>query len=210
MPLMSEGIMIVLSSPSGAGKTTLVKLLSERKGFVTSISHTTRTPRSNEVDGEDYYFVNNKKFEKMIKNNEFLEYAKVFKNFYGTTKLNIFKELDKGNNVIFDIDWQGTNQIISQKLKNKLITFFILPPSRKELFKRLSNRDMKDKLIADERMKMFDKDVLHWKDYDYVIINNDLEACYKQISDYIDCEIKQKDITYNVDPIKDHIKKLIS
>tara|TARA_B100001121_G_C18458929_1_gene512289 strand:- start:102 stop:734 length:633 start_codon:yes stop_codon:yes gene_type:complete len=210
MPLMSEGIMIVLSSPSGAGKTTLVKLLSERKGFVTSISHTTRTPRSNEVDGEDYYFVNNKKFEKMIKNNEFLEYAKVFKNFYGTTKLNIFKELDKGNNVIFDIDWQGTNQIISQKLKNKLITFFILPPSRKELFKRLSNRDMKDKLIADERMKMFDKDVLHWKDYNYVIINNDLEVCYKQISDYIDCEINQKDSTYDVNLIKNHIKKLIS
>ena len=207
---MSEGIMIVLSSPSGAGKTTLVKLLSERKGFVTSISHTTRTPRSNEVDGEDYYFVNNKKFEKMIKNNEFLEYAKVFKNFYGTTKLNIFKELDKGNNVIFDIDWQGTNQIISQKLKNKLITFFILPPSRKELFKRLSNRDMKDKLIADERMKMFDKDVLHWKDYNYVIINNDLEVCYKQISDYIDCEINQKDSTYDVNLIKNHIKKLIS
>ena len=202
--------MIILSSPSGAGKTTLVKLLSERKGFVTSISHTTRTPRSNEVDGKDYYFVNNEKFEKMIRNNEFLEYAKVFKNFYGTTKLNIFKELDKGNNVIFDIDWQGTNQIISQKLKNKLITFFILPPSRKELFKRLSNRDMKDKLIADERMKMFDKDVLHWKDYNYVIINNDLEVCYNQISDYIDCEINQKDSTYDVNLIKDHIKKLIS
>ena len=202
--------MIILSSPSGAGKTTLVKLLSERKGFVTSISHTTRTPRSNEVDGKDYYFVNIEKFEKMIKNNEFLEYAKVFKNFYGTTKLNIFKELDKGNNVIFDIDWQGTNQIISQKLKNKLITFFILPPSRKELFKRLSNRDMKDKLIADERMKMFDKDVLHWKDYNYVIINNDLEVCYKQISDYIDCEINQKDSTYDVNLIKNHIKKLIS
>ena len=202
--------MIILSSPSGAGKTTLVKLLSERKGFVTSISHTTRTPRSNEVDGEDYYFVNNEKFDKMIKNNEFLEYAKVFKNFYGTTKLNIFKELDKGNNVIFDIDWQGTNQIISQKLKNKLITFFILPPSRKELFKRLSNRDMKDKLIADERMKMFDKDVLHWKDYNYVIINNDLEVCYNQISDYIDCEINQKDNTYDVNLIKNHIKKLIS
>ena len=202
--------MIILSSPSGAGKTTLVKLLSERKGFVTSISHTTRTPRSNEVDGKDYYFVNNEKFEKMIRNNEFLEYAKVFKNFYGTTKLNIFKELDKGNNVIFDIDWQGTNQIISQKLKNKLITFFILPPTRKELFKRLSNRDMKDKLIADERMKMFDKDVLHWEDYNYVIINNDLEVCYKQISDYIDCEINQKDSTYDVNLIKNHIKKLIS
>ncbi len=202
--------MVILSSPSGAGKTTLVKLLSERKGFVTSISHTTRTPRSNEVDGKDYYFVDSKKFEKMIKSKEFLEYAKVFKNFYGTTKLNIFKELKKGNNVIFDIDWQGTNQIISQKLKNKLLTFFILPPSREELFKRLSNRDMKDKLIAEERMKQFDKDVLHWKDYNYVIINNDLEICYKQISDYIDSEINQKDNIYDVNLIKDHIEKLTS
>ena len=210
MPPMSEGIMVILSSPSGAGKTTLVKLLSERKGFVTSISHTTRTPRSNEVDGKDYYFVDSEKFEKMIKSKEFLEYAKVFKNFYGTTKLNIFKELKKGNNVIFDIDWQGTNQIISKKLKNKLLTFFILPPSREELFKRLSNRDMKDKLIAEERMKQFDKDVLHWKDYNYVIINNDLEICYKQISDYIDSEINQKDNIYDVNLIKDHIKKLTS
>ena len=202
--------MVILSSPSGAGKTTLVKLLSERKGFVTSISHTTRTPRSNEVDGKDYYFVNNEKFEEMIKNNEFLEYAKVFNNFYGTTKLNILDELSKGNNVIFDIDWQGTNQIISQKLKNKLLTFFILPPSREELFKRLSNRDMKDKLIAEERMKQFDRDVLHWKDYKYVIINNDLEVCYKQISEYIDFEISDKKSDYKTDLIKRHIKKLTS
>ena len=202
--------MVILSSPSGAGKTTLVKLLSERKGFVTSISHTTRTPRSNELDGKDYYFVNNDKFQQMIKNEEFLEYAKVFKNFYGTTKLDIFNELRKGNNVIFDIDWQGTNQIISQKLKNKLLTFFILPPSREELFKRLSNRDMKDKLIAEERMKQFDKDVLHWKDYNYVIINNDLEVCYRQISNYIDQEINKKESNYDLDRIKAHIKKLIS
>ena len=207
---MSEGIMIILSSPSGAGKTTLVKLLSKRKGFVTSISHTTRTPRSNEVDGKDYHFISNERFKKMINDKEFLEFAKVFKNFYGTTKSNIFEELNKGNNVIFDIDWQGTNQIISQKFKNKLLTFFILPPSREELFKRLSNRDMKDKLIAEERMKQFDKDVLHWKDYNYVIINNELEVCYKQISNYIDCEINQKEITYDKDLIKNHIKKLTS
>ena len=202
--------MIILSSPSGAGKTTLVKLLSKRKGFVTSISHTTRTPRSNEVDGKDYHFISNERFEKMIDNKEFLEFAKVFKNFYGTTKSNIFEELNKGNNVIFDIDWQGTNQIISQKFKNRLLTFFILPPSREELFKRLTNRDMKDKLIAEERMKQFDKDVLHWKDYNYVIINNDLEDCYKQISEYIDCEINEKEVNYDKDLIRNHIKKLIS
>ena len=202
--------MIILSSPSGAGKTTLVKLLSERKGFVTSISHTTRAPRSNEVNGKDYHFVSIEKFEKMISNKDFLEYAKVFKNFYGTTKSNVYAELNKGRDVVFDIDWQGTSQIISQKLRNKLLTFFILPPSREELFKRLSNRDMKDKLIAEERMKQFDKDVLHWKDYDYVIINNDLEVCYKQISEYIDFEISNKKCDYDVNSIKEHIKKLTS
>ncbi len=210
MPPMNEGIMIILSSPSGAGKTTLVKLLSERKGFVTSISHTTRAPRSNELNGKDYHFVSIEKFEKMISNKDFLEYAKVFKNFYGTTKSNVYAELNKGRDVVFDIDWQGTSQIISQKLRNKLLTFFILPPSREELFKRLSNRDMKDKLIAEERMKQFDKDVLHWKDYDYVIINNDLEVCYKQISEYIDFEISNKKCDYDVNSIKEHIKKLTS
>jgi len=202
--------MVILSSPSGAGKTTLVKLLSERKGFAISISHTTRTPRSNEVNGKDYHFIDNQKFEKMINKQEFLEYAKVFNNFYGTTKSSVYDQLSKGNNVIFDIDWQGTNQIISHKLRNKLLTFFVLPPSREELFKRLSNRDMKDKLIAEERMKQFDKDVLHWKDYDYVIINNDLEICYKQISEYIDCEMFNKVNTYDLDLIKKHIKKLTS
>ena len=206
----NEGIMVILSSPSGAGKTTLVKLLSKRKSFITSISYTTRTPRSNEVDGEDYHFINNEKFNEMINNNEFLEYARVFKNLYGTTKSNIYEELNKGNNVIFDIDWQGTNQIISQKLKNRLLTFFILPPSREELFKRLSNRDMKDKLIAEERMKQFDKDILHWENYDYVIINNDLETCYTQILEYIDCEINKNKINYDIKLIKNHIKKLTS
>ena len=200
--------MIILSSPSGAGKTTLVKLLSERKGFVTSISHTTRTPRSNEVDGKDYYFVNIEKFEKMINGKEFLEYAKVFKNFYGTTKSNIFEELNKGNNVLFDIDWQGTNQIISQKLKNKLLTFFILPPSREELFKRLSNRDMKDKLIAEERMKQFGRDVLHWINYDYVVINDEIETCYSKIKNLIKAEINNGSKDYDVEYIRNHIEKL--
>ena len=202
--------MVILSSPSGAGKTTLVNLLSKQNNFEISISHTTRQPRPGEVPNKDYFFVNDIEFKRLINNQEFLEYAKVFNNFYGTTKLNIFDELNRGNNVIFDIDWQGTNQIISQKLKSKLLTFFILPPSREELFKRLSNRDMKDKLIAEERMKQFDRDVLHWKDYNYVIINNDLEVCYRQISEYIDCEISNKKSKYEINPIKRHIKKLTS
>ena len=200
--------MVILSSPSGAGKTTLVKLLSERKCFTTSISYTTRKPRSNEIDGKDYHFINNEKFTKMINNNEFLEFAKVFKNFYGTTKSNIFVELNKGKNVIFDIDWQGTNQIVSQKLKNKLITFFILPPSREELFKRLSNRDMKDKLIAEERMKQFDKDILHWKKYKYVVVNDDLLKCYRKIHYIIKKEIDNEKFKYSKELVKNYIKKL--
>ena len=208
MPSNKDGVLIILSSPSGAGKTTLVKKLASLDNFDVSISHTTRHPRPTETEDKDYFFIDLKEFERLIKNEEFLEYAKVFNNFYGTTKSSVYDQLSKGNNVIFDIDWQGTNQIISHKLRNKLLTFFVLPPSREELFKRLSNRDMKDKLIAEERMKQFDKDVLHWKDYDYVIINNDLEICYKQISEYIDCEMFNKVNTYDLDLIKKHIKKL--
>ena len=200
--------MIVLSSPSGAGKTTLVKLLSKRNGYVTSISHTTRKPRSNEVNGKDYFFVDETEFMKMINKDEFLEYAKVFNNFYGTTKSNVISHLDNGKNVIFDIDWQGTDQIIKKKLKFKLITFFILPPSKDILYERLSNRDMKDKLIAEERMKQFDKDVLHWQRYDYVIINKDLEKCYQEILKLINSEINTLPIEYNINYIKKHIEKL--
>ena len=122
----------------------------------------------------------------------------------------IFKELNKGNNVIFDIDWQGTNQIISQKLKNRLLTFFILPPSREELFKRLSNRDMKDKLIVDERMKQFERDVLHWINYDYVVINDDLDKCLLKIKNLINAEINNGSKDYDPDYIRNHIEKLTS
>ena len=174
MSLKKRGAMIVLSSPSGAGKTTLVKLLSKKKNFYTSISHTTRKPRINEKNGVDYFFVKKNYFKSLIKSKKFLEHAKVFSNLYGTTKDQVSKNLKQGKNVIFDIDWQGTEQIKSKKLNFKLITFFILPPSKKILFKRLSNRDMRDKLIADERMKQFDKDILHWKKYKYVVVNDDL------------------------------------
>ncbi|MDC1224506.1 guanylate kinase, partial [Pelagibacteraceae bacterium] len=159
MSIKKDGIMVILSSPSGAGKTTLVKLLSKNKNFQISISHTTRKPRSNEISNQDYYFVNHDKFQGLIKNEEFLEYAKVFNHFYGTTRTPVIENLEKGQNVIFDIDWQGADQIKNKKLNYKLITFFILPPSKEVLFERLSNRDMKDKLIVDERMKDFSRDV---------------------------------------------------
>ena len=208
MSIKKDGIMVILSSPSGAGKTTLVKLLSEKKNFQISISHTTRKPRINEIDGKDYYFVNHEYFQQSIKNLEFLEYAEVFKNFYGTKKDPVIKFLKDGKNVIFDIDWQGAQQIKNIKLKYKLITFFVLPPSKKILFQRLSNRDMKDKLIVEERMKEFEKDILHWEDYDYVVVNNKLDECYNEISNLIECEMINKDTIYDKKKIEDHIKIL--
>ena len=203
-----DGIMVILSSPSGAGKTTLVKLLSERKKFIISISHTTRKPRINEVDGKDYYFVDHDNFQNSINNNEFLEYAEVFKNLYGTKKKSVIENLENGQNVIFDIDWQGAHQIKNKKLNYKLITFFVLPPSKEILFQRLSNRDMKDKLIVDERMKEFEKDILHWKEYDYVVINNKLDICYEEISSLIDSCINNLATDYDKSKIENHINSL--
>ena len=197
--------MVILSSPSGAGKTTLVKLLSKNKKFYISISHTTRKPRPNEIADQDYYFVDQNKFEGLIKNEEFLEYAKVFKHFYGTTRTPVIERLEKGENVIFDIDWQGADQIKNKKLNYKLITFFILPPSKKVLFERLSNRDMKDKLIVEERMKEFSRDVLHWINYDYVIINDDLKECYAKINNLIEAEINNGSKDYDKEFIRKHV-----
>ena len=208
MPMAKDGVMVILSSPSGAGKTTLVKLLSKQNNYEISISHTTRRPRPYETPNQDYYFVDNKEFKRLIKNEEFLEYAKVFDNFYGTTRTPIIDKLDKGKNVLFDIDWQGADQIKNKKLDYKLITFFILPPSKDVLFERLSNRDMKDKLIAEERMKQFERDVLHWINYDYVVINDDLDVCYKKINKLIDAEINNGSKDYDSEFIRNHIEKL--
>ncbi len=208
MSLKKRGIIIILSSPSGAGKTTLVKLLSSRKKFFISVSHTTRKPRYNEKHGKDYFFVNKMMFKKMVLKKEFLEHAKVFKNFYGTTKKNVFYNLDKGKNVIFDIDWQGAQKIISKKLKYKIISFFILPPSRSILRKRLSNRDMKDKLIVGERMKQFDKDILHWKKYDFVVINDNLLKCYKKIVYLINTKLNNRKSNYDINKINKFVKNL--
>tara|TARA_B100001093_G_scaffold498246_1_gene546151 strand:+ start:118 stop:750 length:633 start_codon:yes stop_codon:yes gene_type:complete len=210
MPTEKDGIMIVLSSPSGAGKTTLVNLLARLSNFEISISHTTRQPRPNEIHDKDYYFVDEKKFKRLIKNEEFLEYAKVFDNFYGTTRTPVIDKLNKGKNVLFDIDWQGADQIRNKKLDYKLITFFILPPSKEVLFERLSNRDMRDKLIAEERMKQFSRDVLHWINYDYVVINENLEKCYSKIFNLIQAEIDNGSKDYDSDFIRKHVENLTS
>tara|TARA_B100000963_G_scaffold166682_1_gene144686 strand:- start:49 stop:678 length:630 start_codon:yes stop_codon:yes gene_type:complete len=205
----NEGIIVILSSPSGAGKTTLVKKISKRNNFQISISHTTRKPRPNETDGKDYHFVSETEFKNLIDEDKFLEYAKVFQHYYGSSKDVVFKKLNNAENVIFDIDWQGTQQIKSQKLNYKIFTIFILPPSRDELYNRLLNRDRNDEKIAKERMTQFNEDVLHWKDYDFVVINDDLEDCYKKIINFIKSSDDKKEPNYQK-LISLHIESLIN
>ena len=208
MPSQNDGVMIILSSPSGAGKTTLVKELSKLDNYEISISHTTREPRSNETRDEHYFFVNNYEFQRLISNGEFLEYAKVFNNFYGTTRTPVIDKLNKGKNVLFDIDWQGADQIKNKKLDYKLITFFILPPTKEVLFERLSNRHESEKFIAEERIKQFERDVLHWINYDYVVINDNLESCYLRIKKLIEAEINNGSKDYDEKYIRNHVEKL--
>ena len=208
MPSQKDGVMIILSSPSGAGKTTLVKKLSELDNYEISISHTTRQPRPNETQEKDYFFVSETEFKRLIKNEEFLEYAKVFKNYYGTTRTPVIDKLNKSKNVLFDIDWQGADQIKNKKLDYKLITFFILPPSKEILFERLSNRHIKDKLIAKERINQFERDVLHWINYDYVVINDDLNSCFLKIKNLISAEINYGSKDYDANFIRNHVEKL--
>jgi guanylate kinase len=210
MPTSNDGIMVILSSPSGAGKTTLVNLLAKDNNFEISISHTTRKPRPNESSGKDYYFVSDQEFKRLIKNEEFLEYAKVFNNYYGTTRTPVIDKLNKGKNVLFDIDWQGADQIKNKNLDFKLITFFILPPSKEILYERLSSRDMKDKLIAEERMKQFERDVLHWINYNYVVINDDLNSCFNKIQNLINAEINNGSKDYDLEYIRNHVEYLTS
>ena len=179
-----ENIMIVLSSPSGVGKTTLTKKIQQKyKSFKISVSHTTRSPRSNEVDGVDYNFVSHEKFQNLIKKNDFYEYAKIFGNFYGTLKKNIDKSIIE-NDIIFDIDWQGTKNL--SKFKNlKLIKIFLIADNKEELNKRLLKRNQNTTEEISKRLNAFDDDIKHWNDYDFIIINKNLDICFKQIEDII-------------------------
>jgi len=208
MPSQNEGVMIILSSPSGAGKTTLVNELSKLENYEVSISHTTRRPRLNENRNEHYFFIEDVEFKRLINNGEFLEYAKVFNNFYGTTRTPVIDKLNKGKNVLFDIDWQGADQIKNKKLDYKLITFFILPPSKEVLFQRLYNRHKNDRFIAEERINQFERDVLHWINYDYVVINDNLNSCYLRIKNLIQAEINNGSKDYDEEFIRNHVEKL--
>ena len=207
MSSFKKGGIIILSSPSGAGKTTLVKKISKNKKFTVSISHTTRSPRPNEKDGKDYYFVSKNNFKKLIKKKEFLEHAKVFDNYYGSSKKLVIEELEQGQNVIFDIDWQGTRQIRNKKLNFELLTIFILPPSKSELINRLIKREKKNMKTVKKRMREFKKDLLKWKEYDYVVINDDLKICYNKILRIIK---NKKKIPFDIKFTEAHIKKLLA
>ncbi len=179
-----ENIMVILSSPSGVGKTTLTKKIQQKyPNFKISVSHTTRIPRSNEVDGVDYHFVSKESFKKLIDQNQFYEYAKIFENYYGTLRKTVDEDIIS-NDLIFDIDWQGTKQL--SKFNNlKLIKIYLIPDSKEELKKRLIKRDQNTKEEVDKRYKSFNEDVKHWNDYDYIIINKNLDICFKQIENII-------------------------
>ena len=207
MSSFKKGGMFILSSPSGAGKTTLVKKIAKNKNFSISISHTTRQPRPKETNGKDYYFVSKNNFKKLIKKGEFIEHAQVFDNYYGSSKNLVINKLRKGKNIIFDIDWQGTRQIRNKKLDYKLFTIFILPPSRDELIKRLMKRENKNVNTVKKRMKEFKKDLQRWKEYDYVLINDDLKKCYKKLMVIIN---KNQKLKFNKNFIKKHVQKLLN
>ena len=204
----TKGMLFVLSSPSGAGKTTLVKkLASNNKNFEISISHTTRKPRPNEVDGKDYHFVNEKEFEDLINKKSFYEHANIFDNRYGTLKKSVLNLLYNNKDVLFDIDWQGTKQL-KQIQDLSLVTIFILPPNLKILKERLLNRHGgMDKLI-EKRMQKFNEEVSHWNEYNYVVINDDLDSCYEKIMSIILSEKNGKRIKQNYDVIKKKLEEL--
>ena len=178
-------LMLVLSSPSGAGKTTLSKKIQQSdNSFEISVSHTSRKPRPNEVDGLDYHFVTKKNFELLLKQNAFYEHAEIFGNYYGTSKSSINQITKKNNNVLFDIDWQGSEQLSKFKQLN-LVKVFILPPNKEELEKRLIARNQDDKDAIKKRMLAYSKDVVHQKDYDYVLINDNVDDCFNKLKKII-------------------------
>jgi guanylate kinase len=179
-----KNIMVVLSSPSGAGKTTITKKIQQKlNSFKISVSHTTRKPRLNEIDGVDYNFIDTKTFEKKIKENFFYEHAKIFDNYYGTSKIAV-NNLIKNNDIIFDIDWQG-NQQLSKFDELNLLKIFITIKSKKDLKERLITRNQDSKSEVEKRLSSFDIDVKHWCDYDYIVTNENLENCFRHVESII-------------------------
>ena len=203
-----KGMMFVLSSPSGAGKTTLTKKIAENNsGFEISISHTTRKPRPNEIDGKDYHFISKEKFNNLIKENSFFEYANIFDNYYGTLKKTVIQLLTQGKDILFDIDWQGTQQL--RKIKDlSIVTIFILPPNIKVLKERLLNRHQGHEKLIEIRMNKFNEEVSHWNEYNHVVINDDLNTCYNKLLEIISAEKERIKKRHNFEEIKKKIEEL--
>ena len=208
MAIEKKGMMFVLSSPSGAGKTTLTKKIEKNNtNFIISVSHTTRKARPNELNGKDYYFVSRKDFEDLVKKNDFFEYANIFNNRYGTLKKPVLELLSKGKDVLFDIDWQGTKQL--KKIKNlSIVTIFVLPPNLKVLKERLLNRHDGQEKLVEERMMKFNEELSHWNEYNYVVINDDLKTCYEKILNIIISEKRGLNQKQNLVEIKNKINEL--
>ncbi len=187
-----RGMLFILSSPSGAGKTTLAKRLMEADPDVTlSVSATTRKPREGEVDGVDYHFVNKDEFAKMVVDGEMLEHATVFDNYYGSPRAPVEKVLAEGRDVLFDVDWQGAQQI-RDSMKDDVVSVFILPPSVEELEARLRSRGLDDEATIRNRMDKSIAEMLNWPDYDYVLINTDLDTCESQLGSVLAAERLKK------------------
>lgn len=176
-----RGLMLVLSSPSGAGKTTLSRmLLTTERNIELSISVTTRPRRRGEVNGRHYHFIDRKRFDQMVKNGDLLEYAEVFGNGYGTPRGPVEKALKAGRDVLFDIDWQGTQQV-RERARDDLVSVFILPPSSGELARRLHTRALDDKKVIRARMAKAGDEMSHWAEYDYVVVNRDLDRAFAEV-----------------------------
>jgi len=193
--LNHEPLLIVVSSPSGAGKTSVCReILKNNDSIQISISATTRKPRQNEVNGVDYNFISRDDFQKKIQDSQFLEYAEVFDNFYGSLSKDVEKITKSKKDVLFDIDWQGTQQLYQSK-PNNLVSIFILPPSKDEIENRLRQRKVDsgdDESIINQRMSKFKDEISHWVEYDYVVINNNLETCVDEILNIISVERKKR------------------
>jgi len=208
MTIEKKGMMFILSSPSGTGKTTLTKKIAEHNTeFAISISHTTRKPRPNEINGKDYHFVSIERFNSLIKENNFYEYANIFDNYYGTLKKTVKELLSQGKYILFDIDWQGTQQL--KKIKElSIVTIFILPPNIKVLKNRLLSRHKDQEELIEKRMNKFNEEVSHWNEYNYVVINDDLNICYDKILKIITSEKKGIKQEQNFNEIKKKIEEL--
>jgi guanylate kinase len=181
MPAARRGVMLVLSSPSGAGKTSLSRrLLADDKGVELSISVTTRPRRLSEIDGDDYYFIDRERYDAMVRNGELLEAAEVFGHCYGTPRKPVEAALEKGRDVLFDIDWQGTQQLVA-KVRPDVATIFVLPPSLEELERRLKRRAEDSEEVIHQRMAKAADEMSHWAEYDYIVINRDLEQAFAEV-----------------------------